>query len=113
MTQLRTAAGEAIDLYPGEERDSEELAADITGKVRLIGAINDEIDLLDARIATLCAKADPSGIVASVPGVGAVLAAGIRGRLPWTTPTATRWTRTARRAPAVRLAPFSCRSVSP
>lgn len=81
VAQLRTAAGEAVALYRGGELDFDELAADIAGEVRLIRAINDEIGLLDARIATLYAKADPAGIVASVPGIGEVLAPGILGRL--------------------------------
>ena len=81
VAQLRAAAGEAAALYSGGELDFEELAADITGEVRLIRAINDEIALLDGRIATLYDRADPAGIVASVPGVGEVLAPGILGRL--------------------------------
>ena len=81
VSQLRAAAGEAIALYAGGELDFEELAADIAAEVRLIRMVNEEITVLDARIATLYAKADPAGIVASVPGVGDVLAPGILGRL--------------------------------
>lgn len=81
VAQLRAAAGEAVALYRGGELDFAELAADVAGEVRLIRVINEEIASLDDRIATLYAEADPAGIVASVPGIGEVLAPGILGRL--------------------------------
>lgn len=81
VAQLRAAAGEAIALYGGGELDFAELADDIATEVRLIRAVNDEIVVIDARIATLYSKADPAGIVASVPGIGSVLAPAILGRL--------------------------------
>lgn len=81
VAELRAVAGEAIALYAAGGLDFAELAEDIAAEVRLIRNANQEIEALDARIADLYAKADPAGIVASVPGVGEVLAPAILGRL--------------------------------
>ena len=61
--------------------DFAELAWDLASEVRIFRQLGAEVDRLDARIAELYSAADPKGIVASAPGVGAVLSAGILGRL--------------------------------
>jgi transposase len=72
---------EAIALWNAGGLDFSELAWDLASEVRIIRQLNTEIDRLDGRIAELYAQADPKQIMRSAPGVGPVLAAGIRGRL--------------------------------
>lgn len=79
--RLLDAANEAIALWAGGGLDFTELAWDLASEVRIIRRIEDEIGLLDNRIAELYAAADPKKIIISAPGVGPVLAGGIRGRL--------------------------------
>lgn len=79
--RLLDAAREAIVLWRHGGLDFEELAWDLAQEVRIIRALETEIDQLDARIAELYETADPKGIAQSVPGIGPVLAAGIIGRL--------------------------------
>lgn len=81
IDQVRAAAAEAVALYADCEIDFAELAWDIAAEVRLILAADEEIGCLDERIARMYAEADPAGIVSSAPGVGAVLAPAILGRL--------------------------------
>ncbi|MDQ6613970.1 MAG: transposase, partial [Actinomycetota bacterium] len=90
--ELLAAADQSLALWSGGGLDFAELAADIAGEIRAVGAMNAEIDLLDGRIAALFAAADRqavsgdgeiddgSGIVASVPGLEGVLGAGILAR---------------------------------
>jgi transposase len=79
--RLLAAADEAIGLWSCGRLDFGELAWDLASEVRIIRRIEDEISRLDARIAELYVIADPKQIVISAPGVGPVLAGGIRGRL--------------------------------
>jgi transposase len=79
--RLLEAANEAIALWSGGGLDFTELAWDLASEVRIIRQLDTEIERLDGRIAELYAQADPKQIVRSAPGVGPVLAAGIRGRL--------------------------------
>ena len=78
---LLAAARETLHLWPGGAVDFAELAEDIGVEARLIRQLDEEIDALDDRIAAHYEAADPTGIVASAPGVGAVLAPMILGRL--------------------------------
>lgn len=78
---LLAAARETLKLWPADAIDFAELADDIAVEARLIRQLGEEIDALDDRIATHYETADPTGIVASAPGVGAVLAPMILGRL--------------------------------
>jgi hypothetical protein len=61
--------------------DFAELAWDLASEVRIFRQLGAEVDRLDRRIAQLYDAAGPKGIVASAPGIGAVLSAGILGRL--------------------------------
>jgi len=79
--RLLDAANEAIALWAGGGLDFDELALDLASEVRIIRQLETEIDRIDRRIAELYTEADPKKIVQSAPGVGPVLAAGIRGRL--------------------------------
>ena len=78
---LLTAARETLALWPAGAIDFTELGRDIGTEARLLHALNTEIDQLDDRIAAHYRAADPTGIVASAPGLGPVLAAAILGRL--------------------------------
>lgn len=76
------AAAEASSALWGTDGiDFEALADDIAIEARLALALCDEIKAIDKRIAALYAQADPAGIVRSVPGVGAIGAPQIAGRL--------------------------------
>lgn len=65
----------------GGELDFDALAADIAAEARLALTLTDEINGFDKRIGALYDKADPAGIVRSVPGAGRVCAPQILGRL--------------------------------
>jgi len=71
---LLAAARESLTLWSGGGIDFAELAEDIGVEARLIRQLTAEIEQLDDRIATHYEASDPTGIVASAPGVGAVLA---------------------------------------
>jgi hypothetical protein len=58
----------------GGELDFDALAADIAAEARLALILTDEINGFDKRIGALYDKADPAGIVRSVPGAGRVCA---------------------------------------
>jgi transposase len=77
--RLLAAANEALGLWSGG--DFAELAWDLASEVRVLRQLDLEIGRLDNRIAELYADADPKKVVLSAPGIGPVLAAGIRGRL--------------------------------
>jgi transposase len=79
--ELLAAAAETLRLWPEGAIDFAELAEDIAVEARLVGQLGEEIDVLEDRIATLYADADPVGILTSVPGVGPTLAPTILGRL--------------------------------
>ena len=86
---LLAAAADTIELWAGGGIDFAELAADIAAEVRVARSLNDEIAELEARMVPLFAAADrrpavddgdERGIIASVPGLGGVLGAGILAR---------------------------------
>jgi transposase len=79
--QLLAAAAEALALYSSDQLDFHSLAEDIAAEVRTIDALDLEIDRLDERITTMHDKLDPAGIFSSVPGIAAVLAPAILGRI--------------------------------
>jgi transposase len=78
---LLAAARDTLALWPEGTIDFAELAEDIGVEARQVRALSSEIDQLDDRIAAHYQAADPTGIVASAPGLGPVLAAAILGRL--------------------------------
>lgn len=78
--EILAAADETLALWAAGGLDFDELAEDIAIEVRQIKHLDAEITALDDRIAALYEAADPAGIVASAPGVGTVLAAGILAR---------------------------------
>ena len=86
---LLAAADDTLALWAGGGIDFAELAADIAAEVRIARALNDEIAVLEQRAAPLFAArdrrpavddGDERGIIASVPGLGGVLGAGILAR---------------------------------
>lgn len=74
-------APEAPEELWGEELSYPELAEDIAVEARLALALTEEIHDLDERIGVLVADLDPHGIITSAPGIGAVTAAVVLGRL--------------------------------
>ena len=78
--RLLTAANETLAIW-GDELDFGELADDIAIEARLALALTVEIGELEERIAVMYRALDPDGILRSVPGVGAINAAQILGRL--------------------------------
>lgn len=78
--ELLAAADETLAIWAAGGLDFEELAEDIAIEARQIKALDAEITGLDDRCAHLYEQADPDGIVASAPGVGPTLSAGILGR---------------------------------
>jgi transposase len=78
---LITAAKQSLDLWGADGIDFAELAADIAIEAEQAQVLTDQIDDLDERSANLYAEADPTGIVASAPGVGPVTSAIITGRI--------------------------------
>ena len=78
---LLAAARETLQLWSGGELDYNDLAEDIAIEARLALQITEELKDLDERAALLLRAADPNGILSSAPGVGAVTAAAILGRL--------------------------------
>lgn len=78
--KLLEAAAETLALWDGE-LDYPDLADDIAVEARLALALTEEIHELDQRIGVLLRAADPTGIVASAPGVGEIIAAQVLGRL--------------------------------
>jgi transposase len=77
---LLGAASETLAIW-GDELDFGELADDIAVEARLALALTSEIVELEERIAVMYRAMDPEGILRSVPGVGAINAAQILGRL--------------------------------
>jgi len=78
--EILAAAAESLELWAAGGLDFDELADDIAIEIRLIKLLDAEIAALDDRIEALYEQADPNGIVASAPGIGVTLAAGILGR---------------------------------
>lgn len=78
--RLLAAATATAQLW-GAELSFPDLAEDIAIEARLALRLTEEISELDERIGALMGQLDPRGILTSVPGVGAVNAAAILGRL--------------------------------
>ncbi|MFD7157903.1 IS110 family transposase [Kribbella sp. NPDC059898] len=78
---LLTAAKQSIELWGTDGIDFAELAADIAVEAEQAQVLTEQIEDLDERCANLYAEADPTGIIASAPGVGPVTSAIITGRI--------------------------------
>lgn len=81
---LIAAARETLELWgsgPEAGIDFAELAADIAVEAEQAQALTEQIEDLDERIANLYEEADPTGLIASAPGVGPVTSAVIAGRI--------------------------------
>lgn len=82
---LITAARETLALWGTSDgsdgMDFAELAEDIAHEAEQALFLTRQIRQIDERVANLYADADPGGIVASAPGVGAVISAVIAGRI--------------------------------
>jgi hypothetical protein len=70
-----------LELWAGGELDYPDLAEDIAIEARLALRLTEEIKDLDERTTLLLHQADPIGILTSAPGVAAITAAAILGRL--------------------------------
>lgn len=83
-TALLTAARESLELWgtdPAAGIDFAELAADIAVEAEQAQVLTDQIEDLDERIANMYEETDPTGTIASAPGVGAVTSGVIAGRI--------------------------------
>ncbi|MBS4728936.1 IS110 family transposase [Mycobacterium sp. SM1] len=81
---LIVAAKETLALWNVDGTDGmnfAELAADIAHEAEQALFLTRQIKEIDERIANLYAQADPQGIVASAPGLGATISAVIAGRI--------------------------------
>jgi transposase len=78
---ILTAAAETLELWDSGELDYPDLAEDIALEARLALQLTEELKDLDERTALLLNEADPNGILTSAPGVAAITAAAILGRL--------------------------------
>lgn len=78
--EMLSACDETLALWEQGGLDFAELAEDIASEVRVIKALDQEIEAIDDRDEVLYDEADPAGIVVSAPGIGVTLAAGILGR---------------------------------
>jgi transposase len=81
MAERLLAAATATCQLWGEELSFPDLAEDIAIEARLALRLSEEVKELDERIAALMGQLDPRGILASVPGLGAVAGAAVLGRL--------------------------------
>jgi transposase len=80
-TALLNAARESLELWGPDGIDYAELAADIAVEAEQAQVLTEQIEDLDERIANLYAETDPTGIIASAPGVGPVTSGIIAGRI--------------------------------
>jgi transposase len=78
---LILAAKQSIELWGEDGIDFAELAADIAIEAEQAQVLTEQIEDLDERIANLYDEADPTGIIASAPGVGPVTSGVIAGRI--------------------------------
>jgi transposase len=78
---LLAAANQTLDLWADGDLDYPDLAEDIAIEARLALQLTEEIKDLDERTTLLLNHADPTGIVASAPGVATITATAILGRL--------------------------------
>lgn len=81
MADRLLAAAAATSQLWDEELSFPDLAEDIAIEARLALRLTEEIKELDERVAALMSDLDPRSILASVPGLGAVNAAAVLGRL--------------------------------
>lgn len=79
--QVLAAAKATLELWGTDGLDFDELASDIAVEAEVALELGRQIKELDRRIDDLYVELDPARIVMSVPGVGAILAAQILGRL--------------------------------
>ena len=79
--QVLEAARATLNLWGPDGLDFDELASDIAVEAEVALELSRQIKELDRRIDDLYVELDPARIVMSVPGVGAILAAQILGRL--------------------------------
>lgn len=80
-TALLAAARESLQLWGPDGIDYAELAADIAVEAEQAQVLTEQIEDLDERVANLYDEADPTGIIASAPGVGPVTSGIIAGRI--------------------------------
>jgi transposase len=78
---LLAAANHTLELWAEGELDYPDLAEDIAIEARLALQLTEELKDLDERTALLLRAADPAGILTSAPGVAAITATAILGRL--------------------------------
>jgi len=78
---LLAAARQSLELWGHDGLDYAELAAGIAVEAEQAQRLTEQIQGLDQRVATLYQAADPTGIIASAPGVGPVTAGVIAGRI--------------------------------
>jgi transposase len=79
MSTVLVAGGSGVGA-PAGSLDLAELGEDIAAEVRLIKPLDVDVEAIEDHITTLYDDDDPGGIVASMPGLGVTLAAGIVGR---------------------------------
>ena len=78
---ILAAARESLQLWHADDLDFTDLALSIRVEAEQAQSLTGQIEDLDQHIARLYAEADPTGIVASAPGVGPIIAGVITGRL--------------------------------
>lgn len=78
---LLAAARESLQLWGEDGLDFAELGADIAAEAEQAQVLTEQIEDLDERVANLYEEADPEGLIASAPGVGAVTSGIIAGRI--------------------------------
>jgi transposase len=78
---LLAAARQTLELWADGDLEYPDLAEDIAIEARLALQLTEEIKDLDERTTLLLKQADPTGILTSAPGVAAITAAAILGRL--------------------------------
>ncbi|WP_094275530.1 IS110 family transposase [Rhodococcus sp. OK302] len=78
---LLAAARESLELWGPDGIDFAELAADIAVEALQARVLTEQVEDLDERIADLYEEADPTGIIASAPGMGPVNSAVVAGRM--------------------------------
>lgn len=80
-SSIAAAARESVELWGPDGIDFAELAADIAVEALQARVLTEQVEDLDERIADLYEEADPTGIIASAPGMGPVNSAVVAGRM--------------------------------
>jgi transposase len=78
---LLAAADQSLQLWGQDGLDFTDLAVSIAVEAEQAQALAEQVDTLDERIAAHYQRADPDRIIASAPGIGAVTAGIIAGRI--------------------------------